>query len=190
MADLLGVGEHLMDHPMVNVILEETSGGSFYYFGTRSLLQRIKFIFVVVQYLLTGKGPMTTGWMGTGAFLRSSDPKLFPPDLYLQEIEDSTLPRSRESLIIIDEQFSPRSVGTVRLRSANPFNPPIINPNDEPHELWFGPNLTTASDSGLIEYIQLKLETLYHPISTARGGWSRQCATEMAAEMVLHAHRV
>ncbi|KAJ6573809.1 alcohol oxidase [Mycena vulgaris] len=220
--DLPGVGAHLMDHPVVDVALEETGGHSIFYFETRTLLQTAKFIFVLARYFLTGKGPLSTNWMDAGAFFRSSDPKLFPPELFPGAIEDPTsgadapdleltvtpmgyLDHSRAKLpnkpslglhIIL---LRPKSVGTVQLASASPFDAPVIDPRylSAPNDLkillrgmnmllrvantaplthivhangnpGFGPSLATASDAVLTEYIRLKLESIYHPTSTAR----------------------
>ncbi|KAJ7171686.1 alcohol oxidase [Mycena crocata] len=223
-ADLPGVGSHLLDHPVVDVVLEETGGHSFFYFDKRSLLQTAKFVFALLRYLVTAKGPLSTNWMDAGAFFRSSDLTLFPPTAFPSVIEDATsgpdapdleltvtpigykdhgratLP-NKPSLGLHIILLRPKSLGTVRLGSINPFNQPAIDPNylsspndlnillrgmdmlkrvaktaplsdiirnDDRRELGFGPNLATASQAVLTEYIRLNVESLYHPTSTAR----------------------
>jgi choline dehydrogenase len=55
-----GVGEHLMDHVVIDVALAETSGTSLNFLGAQTSWQRIKQIYAVLTYVLTGKGPCTT----------------------------------------------------------------------------------------------------------------------------------
>jgi len=59
-ASLPGVGEHLMDHAVVDVTLAETSGTSLNYLKPQSLWQRIKYTHSLFTYTYTGKGPLTT----------------------------------------------------------------------------------------------------------------------------------
>ncbi|KAJ7818787.1 choline dehydrogenase [Mycena olivaceomarginata] len=87
--DLAGVGDHLMDHPVADTIFEETSGTSLFYFSAKTSQHRMKFASVVVRYLLTGKGPLSTNWQDAGAFFCSSDPKLFSPADYPKNIENT-----------------------------------------------------------------------------------------------------
>ncbi|KAJ6614872.1 alcohol oxidase [Mycena sp. CBHHK59/15] len=212
----LGPACHLREHgiPVIadlpGVVLEETDGQSISYFDARTVVQTARLFFALGRYLLTGKGPMSTN--------------LFPSSMYPQAIEDNTsgpeapdleltvspmgyldharakLP-NKPSLGLHIVLLRPKSLGTITLSSADPFHPPVIDPNylssendsqvllrgmhmlnrvaqtaplahiirgDEKREQGFGPNLTTASDSVLTEYIRFKLESLYHPTSTAR----------------------
>ncbi|KAJ7123116.1 GMC oxidoreductase [Mycena epipterygia] len=219
--NLPGVGANLLDHAVVDVVLEETRGHSLYYFARRSPLQVAKFLLALGRYVLTGKGPMSTNCMDAAAFFRSSDPTLFPAEAFPGAVEDLTSGPNAPDLEIAATPIGyynhvrtelpnkptmglhlvllrPQSVGTVQLRSAHPFDPPIIDPMylSAPNDLnsllrgmkliarltasgplshiirhgepAFGPNLATASDAVLTEYIRHKLQTLYHPTSTAR----------------------
>ncbi|KAJ7151717.1 alcohol oxidase [Mycena filopes] len=220
--DLPGVGAHLMDHPVVDVVLDETGGHSLYYTRPGALWQRVKVFANLGRYLLTGKGPLSTNWVEAGAFVRSSDPALFPPGEFSSvTVEDSTSGPDAPDLELtvspvgyIDHArtrlvnkpslglhivlLRPQSQGTIQLRSADPFDDPIIDPNylsssNDLKILFRGlkllkrvantaplaqiigssnsfqlPNLLASSDAILTEYIQLRLESLYHPTSTAR----------------------
>jgi GMC oxidoreductase len=58
-AALPGVGEHLMDHPVVDVALAETSGNSLTFLEPKTLWHRIKRIQAILTYTFTGRGPLT-----------------------------------------------------------------------------------------------------------------------------------
>ncbi|KAF7362514.1 GMC oxidoreductase 9 [Mycena venus] len=149
--DLPGVGTHLMDHPVVDVVLEETSGDSLSFFQPRTGFQTAQLIFALGRYSITGRGPLSTNFAEAAAFFRSSDPSLFPPDVYPAVIEDTTsgadapdleffvsplgylkhaqtrLP-NRKSLGLHIVLLRPQSLGTITLNSSNPFDPPVIDP--------------------------------------------------------------
>ncbi|KAJ7453616.1 GMC oxidoreductase [Mycena galericulata] len=150
--DLPGVGAHLMDHPVVDVVLEETSGDSLSFFQPRTSLQTAQLIFALGRYSITGRGPLSTNFAEAAAFFRSSDPSLFRSDVYPEIIEDTTsgtdapdlelfvsplgylkhaqtkLP-NRKSLGLHVVLLRPQSLGTITLNSRNPFDPPVIDPN-------------------------------------------------------------
>ncbi|KAJ6452033.1 GMC oxidoreductase [Mycena vitilis] len=166
--DLPGVGAHLMDHATVDVALQETNGHSLFFFQQKTWLQTVKFAAALVQYLLTGKGPFSTNWMEAGAFVRSSDPTLFPPEAFPVQVEDRTSGANAPDLeltitptgylehgrVVLPDALglhivllrsvllcafqpavslgnfgSPKSLGSVKLRSANPFDSPLLDPN-------------------------------------------------------------
>ncbi|KAJ6498124.1 alcohol oxidase [Mycena vitilis] len=222
-ADLPGVGAHLMDHPVVDAVFKETGGNSLFFLKPRGRVQTMRTFFTLGQYLLTGRGPLSTNWMEAAAFFRSSDLALFPAADFPLQIEDSTSGpdapdleltvtpvgytdhgRTRlantPSLGLHIVLLRPKSLGTVKLGSASPFDPPIIDPQylSSPNDLnvifrgmkmlarvadtaplsniirkdnrdpSFGLDLTNASDDELVGYARSKLESLYHPTSTAR----------------------
>jgi choline dehydrogenase len=59
-AALPGVGEHLMDHVVVDVALADTSGASLTFLRPRTFWQRIKRMHAILTYTFTGRGPLTT----------------------------------------------------------------------------------------------------------------------------------
>ncbi|KAJ7430523.1 GMC oxidoreductase [Mycena galericulata] len=150
--DLPGVGAHLLDHPVVDVVLEETSGASMGYLEPRDLKQLFKSLFAAAQYFTTGRGPLTNNWVESAAFFRSTDSALFPAVEYPQIIEDTTSgPDAPDLELLLSTNgylnqtrtvipnvptlglhvvlLRPQSLGTVTLRSADPFEAPVIDPN-------------------------------------------------------------
>jgi choline dehydrogenase-like flavoprotein len=55
-----GVGQHLMDHAIVDVAVAETSGTSLNFLKPTTSWHWIKRIYALLTYVLTGKGPCTT----------------------------------------------------------------------------------------------------------------------------------
>jgi hypothetical protein len=49
-----------MDHPCVDVVLEETTGAGLTYLAPRGPIQLLKLVFTVVQYLTTGRGLLSS----------------------------------------------------------------------------------------------------------------------------------
>jgi len=151
--DLPGVGAHLMDHPTVDVILEDTSDASLVYLEPRNPVQLLKFAFAVAQYLTTGGGPLSSNWTEAAAFFRSTNAVLFPPSIYPQIAGDPTsgpdasdlelfmtcswyLDHSRAKLPDVSTLglhvvlLRPQSLGSITLHSADPFQDPAIDPKD------------------------------------------------------------
>ncbi|KAJ7473516.1 alcohol oxidase [Mycena latifolia] len=140
MVDLPGVGAHLMDHPVVDVVLEETSGASLNYLEGRSPKEMLKLFAAMAR------------WVEAAAFFRSTDSILFPPTVYPQTIEDLTSGSDAPDVELLLSNMAylgqakaklsniptlglhvvllrPQSVGSVTLRSADPFQAPNIVPN-------------------------------------------------------------
>ena len=59
-ASLPGVGEHLMDHIVVDVALAETSGNSLNFLKPMTVWHRVQRLTALLTYYFTGKGPLTT----------------------------------------------------------------------------------------------------------------------------------
>ncbi|THH13142.1 hypothetical protein EW146_g7045 [Bondarzewia mesenterica] len=153
-ADLPGVGAHLMDHPVIDVALRDTSGESLAFLmprGSKKFNPNFNLVSAAIQYLATSRGPLTTNVAEAAAFFRSSDPKLFPPEQYPRHPEDSTsgpegpdleffvtpMGYKGHSRITMPDGHSmglhmvllrPTSLGSITLRSSNPFEPPVIDP--------------------------------------------------------------
>ncbi|KAI5115370.1 hypothetical protein M0805_009230 [Coniferiporia weirii] len=151
--DLPGVGQHLMDHASVNVNFRTKPGMSLMYMGSTMLFEKLRGTCRLVQWLLTGGGPISTNIVECAAFFRSTDPVLFPPSEYTEKIEDTTSGANAPDLELISSPFGwskdysivglpkgemstiiaillrPSSTGTITLNSADPFDPPVIDPN-------------------------------------------------------------
>ena len=59
-ASLPGVGEHLMDHPVVDVALAETTGTSLNFLKPTTIWHHVQHITALLTYYFTGKGPLTS----------------------------------------------------------------------------------------------------------------------------------
>ncbi|KAG8704498.1 hypothetical protein FRC09_003496 [Ceratobasidium sp. 395] len=155
--DLPGVGDHLMDHPVVAVRFRTIPGESLNYLsrvtGTslyNSLSNSLRRSKAIAQYLLTKTGPLTTNISEAACFLRSDDPKLFPglsplsedsssgpgaPDLELISMPLAFKNHGKEfvangdMMCIAAVPLRPTSLGKITLRSNNPFDAPVIDPN-------------------------------------------------------------
>jgi choline dehydrogenase len=57
-----GVGEHLVDHAVIDVAVAETSGSSLNFLKPTTSWHWIKRIYALLTYALTGKGPCTTNF--------------------------------------------------------------------------------------------------------------------------------
>ncbi|THH32228.1 hypothetical protein EUX98_g1965 [Antrodiella citrinella] len=156
-ADLPGVGQHLKDHPVIDLYYMDKSKTSLMWLvpSSRTLVHTLKLHMNTVQYLMFGTGGLSTNVAEAIAFLNSSDPKLFPPEEYLATStpEDLTSGKGAPDIELFasplvwlnhggapfpikGDLFSlhavalrPKSSGTVTLKSANPFDHPVIDPN-------------------------------------------------------------
>jgi len=150
-ANLAGVGAHLMDHPVVDINLRDKGSNSLAFIVPKvSVTDGLRLSAAMVQWLVSGKGPMTCN-VGEGfAFLRSLDTGLFPAGESSKVPEDSTsgsdapdielfvgpVAYQEHAKVIIDHAFSihgillrPTSLGTITLNSSNPFDSPIMDPH-------------------------------------------------------------
>ncbi|EGN98767.1 hypothetical protein SERLA73DRAFT_54648 [Serpula lacrymans var. lacrymans S7.3] len=150
--DLPGVGSHLVDHPVVNIRCKERTGLTSNFLSAVGFLNTIKFVKAMVQYQLFGTGPIASNLGEAAAFFRSDDPIVFPSKDFPEKILDSTSGPESPDLEIIHAPLAledhtnvfepsihafsmyvallrPTSVGTVRLKSASPWEDPLIDPN-------------------------------------------------------------
>lgn len=222
--DLPGVGQHLMDHPTVNARFRCKKGHSMNYLRARSAFEYLKGMSTMVEYKVRKTGHMTSNVGEAAAFVRSTDPALFPPEKFSAAIEDTaSIPGGPDLEIILlpiaftehgfgpiapGESISmgacalrPTSLGTVTLKSKNPLDPPLVDPNylatqhdvevlargmrlmlrlgaTEPLSSILLPSdggspylddkLDRISDEQMEKVIRERVETLYHPTSSAR----------------------
>ncbi|TFY63176.1 hypothetical protein EVG20_g6436 [Dentipellis fragilis] len=149
-ADMPGVGTHLRDHPVIDVVLREKSGDNLNYLRPKGIRDAFRLQKSLAQYLLFGNGPLTTNVAEAAAFFRSDDPKLFPesdaaikaassgpgaPDLELFDSPIGYKSNLKTELPNVDSMslhlvlLRPTSVGTISLKSTNPFDAPVIHAN-------------------------------------------------------------
>jgi choline dehydrogenase len=203
--ELPGVGQNLQDHLFFSV-----SAISKQQKGTNHYIPQHKRILPLFQYLFSKKGPYTMSPLEAGGFIHLDDPTNsekradfqfhFAPmhigrgydyDMY----DISTYP-THDGFTILPSLLKPESRGTVSLRSNNPMDVPLIEPNflekeSDLQQLIKGTKITlemmgqsafspylkelisppdTSSDDALAEHIRNALETIYHPVGTCKMG--------------------
>ncbi len=197
-ADLPGVGRNLQDHPGAPVIA--SAPGSFGYYRQDKGVRRIA---NGLEYLLFGRGRITTNGVETCSFHvpedGSGDPVVqiycVPKTSYVDE--DVRDVPDVDGVTLHAVLVRPRSVGWLRLRSADPADLPLVNPNylghpDDVRHLREGlrvarrildtaplknivrdelfPGAAMTSDAALDEHLRRTVKTDYHPVGTCRMG--------------------
>ncbi|KAI0322115.1 alcohol oxidase [Amylostereum chailletii] len=150
--DLPGVGKHLMDHPVVDVSYRETGGHSLIMLRPRTIGEAVRSIPHLLRYFLFGTGPMTCNVCEAAAFFRSTDTKLFAGEGQGQAPEDATSGSEAPDLEMLVSPLGyaehgknpmpqgnsmglhmcllrPKSLGSITLKSSDPFEAPVIDPN-------------------------------------------------------------
>ncbi|KAM5537230.1 hypothetical protein V8D89_009163 [Ganoderma adspersum] len=224
-ADLPGVGSHLMDHLVLDFFYLDKTKSSILALRGQTFFDRLVRAKAYLDYKLRVKGPFLSNLAEGMAFVRSTDPALFPrsrnpkdeiidttsgpgaPDLEVFFTPAAYLKQNAEKLRR-DHYFGlhavllrPTSTGTIRLKSNNPNDPPVIDPrylstkNDiaifkratrlmtrlvktEPLASMLHPagdddpildhRFEELDDAAVEAEIRRKVETIYHPTSTAR----------------------
>jgi choline dehydrogenase len=193
--DLPGVGKNLQDHMDVYLTAETTPVS----FNESDRPDRV--ILYGLEYLMFKNGPMTACVCEAGAFTRSSD-EVSTPDIQIHCLPAFVIDHGRQrvrghGMTINTCNLRPRSIGEVTLRSADPADKPLINPNflDDPHD-WevslagfeFGrrllqseafapfikrehmPGANVRSQEEIKAYIRQWSKTDYHPVGTCKMG--------------------
>jgi choline dehydrogenase len=197
-ADLPGVGENLIDHPEVPIIAEANGAYGYYKQGVgwRMLLNGL-------QFKLFKTGPILSAGVEAGAFVNPSDPQAEPsiqafcvPIIYLDRDTLSLVPDTY-GLTITTVVVKPKSRGTVRLKSADPADMPLVSPNllqhpDDARAMIDGqryflrvfqtsplkerirgisvPDPSDTSDEAIMKHCRRFVKTNYHPSGTCRMG--------------------
>jgi choline dehydrogenase len=197
-ADVPGVGENLQDHAGAPVMA--TAPGRY---GYHRQDQGVRMIWNGLEYVLFGRGRITTNGCEACSFHVPEDgsgdpvvqiwcvPKTSYVDKDVRDVPDL------DGVTLHAVLMRPRARGWVRLRSANPDDLPLVNPNylgdpdDIRHlregmrvargilaaaplaaivgkEILPGPEATT--DAALDEHVRRTVKTDYHPVGTCRMG--------------------
>ncbi|SMD44593.1 choline dehydrogenase [Aquiflexum balticum DSM 16537] len=198
---LPGVGQNLIDHIWSGVSIWSNILTNNHELKTMSQIQAL------FKHLLFKKGPLGNSPLTANAFLSSED-GLDRPDLqfhfvpsaisedYKTDIYDlNTYPRkSGFSIMVI--LIRPESKGFIGLKSANPMDAPLIQPNffsdnrdfermvkgmhlakkvmeAEPLKRYQNGEIylpKSFDEKSLDDHIKKSLETLYHPVGTCKMG--------------------
>jgi choline dehydrogenase-like flavoprotein len=141
--DQPGVGSNFQDHLDLFVVCE-VSGPHTYDRYARPLWSAL----AGVQYLLTRRGPVASNLFETGGFWYA-DRDARSPDIQLHlglgsGIEAGVAAMPMGGVTLNSAYLRPRSRGTIRLASADPAAPPLIDPN-----YWEDPRDRELSIAGL-----------------------------------------
>jgi choline dehydrogenase len=193
--DLPGVGKNFQDHMDVYITAETTP------VSYNEEDRPVRAIRHSIQYLLYKTGPLTACVAEAGAFIRSSD-EVRSPDIQVHCLPAYVIDHGRQRIrghgITINTcNLRPRSIGSVRLRSSNPLDHPLIDPNfcGDPYDWkisiegfkWgrkilaaesfqpyivkeFMPGADVQSEEGIRRYISQWSKTDYHPVGSCKMG--------------------
>lgn len=148
--DLPGVGENLVDHPVVDLYYRNKFNDSPKHVNPSTIPQVFQLISSAIQYLAYGTGAFTTNWGEVAAFVRSDDKNIFNKAELPDKLHDTTSSKSSPDLEIFTTPLAykehgewhfpthtfgihavllrPKSKGVLRLNSAHPWDSPLMDP--------------------------------------------------------------
>jgi len=156
--DLPSVGSNLVDHPVVDLAFKEKNPTPKF-LRPHSVTEVFKLLGSVFQYYNNRSGPLCTNVAEAAAFVRSDDPAIFASEEYPTKVHDSTSAADSPDLELFSTIFGykdhgcymypvhtvgihvtllrPASKGTIRLKSTDPWDNPIIDPRylEEPEDV-------------------------------------------------------
>ncbi|KAF8484414.1 hypothetical protein JB92DRAFT_3131486 [Gautieria morchelliformis] len=147
--DLPGVGQKLQDHPAVAALIPVKSGHSLTHVNATKGWGSLQGLAAYAKWKLFGSGALTSNIGEVAAFMRTTDPKIFPQDSY-HVVDNSSGPNAPDiETILLPLDYSnhghppspprslvtplvtllrPQSRGTITLKSNDPFDAPVIDP--------------------------------------------------------------
>lgn len=198
-ADLPGVGSNLNDHFGVDIVAELTG-----HFSLDKYNRWYNAAWAGLEYLAFKSGPVTSNVVEGGAFWFSGLGDGEVPDLQFHFLAGAgaeagvpSVPPGTSGVTLNSYTVRPKSRGTVRLRSADPAAPPVIDPNflSEPDDLKCSvegvrksveifnqpsmrkfvrairfPDDAVKTQADFEDYARQFGRTSYHPVSTCKMG--------------------
>lgn len=196
-ADLPGVGRNLHDHFDIDVVYELNEQNSFDKYARRHWM-----LWAGIQYALFRTGPVASNIVEGGAFWRADETAPTPDTQFHflagAGVEAGVPPVPSGAGVTLNSYFvRPRSRGSVTLRSADPAQPPNIDPNyvAEPYDMKISlegirkmreimsrpafakhvrkehfPGEKVKTEAELEDYARSFGRTAYHPVGTCRMG--------------------
>ena len=199
---LPGVGKNLQDHHEVPYVAKTKPG-----FGYFKQDKGLRMILNGLQYLFFNTGPVTSNAAESCAFLnpRNLTDKINPPiKLYCVQImytdRDTKDIKETHGLTLTSCIMNPEARGDVKLRSSNPLDLPLINPNflSNSNDLNLMmdsvkfartvietkplkdivisevlPGINIKNDEDLKNYCKRTVKTNWHPVGTCKMGSDR-----------------
>jgi choline dehydrogenase-like flavoprotein len=207
--DLPGVGANLQDHLDLFVIAECTGDHTYDKYNKPHHAA-----WAGLQYLLLRKGPVASSLFETGGFWYAR-PGARSPDIQFHlglgsGIEAGVAKMRYAGVTLNSAYLRPKSRGTVRLASADPFAAPLIDPNywSAPPDRTLAiaglqlardimrqpalkrfvlaevlPGAQLQSDQDLFAYACANAKTDHHPVGTCRIGAASNPASVVAPDL-------
>ena len=194
--ELPGVGKNLQDHLNVNILQRARRGVTLDSKG-RGLGPLVP----TLQFLMSRRGPATSNVAEAGAFafgrLGAATPDIQYHFIPLQIVDHARTMLDSHGVTLHACCLRPQSRGEIRLASADPLHPPVIDPNYLAAEYdlkvlidgirrgreilgapafkqWLTqerlPGAALESDAELESFIRATGETEYHPVGTCKMG--------------------
>lgn len=209
--DLPGVGQNLQDHYSAPIKVKCSHPITV----NDVMLSNVKKLKVGMQYYMFRKGPLAMISSPAALFARTR-PELATPDIKCS-ISPFSADRPQDGLhkfsgfTMIAYQLRPESRGEIRLKSANPADPPAMIPNylTDPVDQQtiveglklcrrllahaslarfiteeFQPGPTVLSDIELLHYARQRGGTVYHPTSTCKMGVDAMAVVDPALKVI------
>ncbi len=194
-ADLPGVGENLQDHLEVHVKHRCPKGMS-----NNKLLRKDRMLMIAIKWFVCKSGPAAKPVSHVGGFLRTSEEVGYPNlqfHFWPYFLEGWSPPPDKDGYCFDVGPVRPKSRGWVRLKSADPLDPPRILLNglsdgqdreefrqciriareiasQSAFDYCRGPEVSpgpqVSSDTDLDRYVRENANSAYHPCGTCKIG--------------------